>query len=41
MSVQANAPERVPPVDIVIEDERWIDAGLEDLSSRAVAATAQ
>ena len=41
MSVQANAPDRVPPVDIVIEDERWIDAGLEDLSSRAVAATAQ
>ncbi|WP_299363984.1 rRNA maturation RNase YbeY [uncultured Paracoccus sp.] len=34
------AEEPYRPVDIVIEDERWLDVGLEDLANRAVGATA-
>ena len=39
--VASAAPDAPRPVDIVIEDDRWIDAGLEDLANRAVIATAQ
>ena len=35
-----SGPEPQPPVDIVIEDERWLDARLEELAIRAVSATA-